>query len=181
VASFSFVVAACKKKDEAATAPTPAAKSDPSAARPAAKPAEPATPPPAEVKLAELDASAAGEAYKGWQLTAPEGAVAKEDFGALSVKAGDTFQLEVHSGKADMVARKKEIEGNDVNKLKRYLTDTADAIVYESDAGMGKPEFHFLAAVKVGDADVSCEDTKGPFYTQAQVEAMLKACQSLKK
>ena len=137
--------------------------------------------PAAAPKLALLDASAAGEAYKGWKLMAPEGATAKEDFGALAVAAGAGFQLEVHSGAVDMAARKKEIESNDVNKLKRYVTDTPEAIVFESDVGMGKPEFHFLAAIKVGGEDFSCENTKGPIYTQAQIEAMLQACKSLKK
>jgi len=133
------------------------------------------------VKMVELDASSAGEAYAGWKLMAPEGAVAKEDFGALAVKAGDGFQLEVNSGAIDMAARKKEIESNDVNKLKRYVSDTPDAIVYESDVGMGPTQFHFLASVKVGDEEFSCENTKGPVYTQAQIEAMLESCRSIKK
>jgi hypothetical protein len=160
----------CKdKKDGGAPAATPSEKGKPEAAKPADKP-----------KLAELDASAAAEAYKGWKLMAPEGATAKEAFGALEVKAGDGFQLEVHSGALDMPGRKKEIGANDVNKLKRYVTDTPEAIVYESEV-MGKTEFHFLAGQKVGDEAVSCEDTKGPTYTQAQVETMLEACKSLHK
>jgi hypothetical protein len=46
---------------------------------------------------------------------------------------------------------------------------------------MGKTEFHFLAAQKIGGEDFSCENTKGPSYTQAQIEAMLEACKSLHK
>ena len=135
----------------------------------------------AAAKLVTLDASAAGEEYKGWTLTAPEGAVAKEDFGALAVTDGKGFQLEVHGGTVDMAARKKEIEANDVNKLKRFITDAPDTLVYESDPGMGGVQVHFLAAVKVGDADYSCENTKGPTYNKAQIDAMLAACRSIKK
>lgn len=135
--------------------------------------------PPA--KLVEIDASSAGAAYAGWKLMAPEGAVAKEDFGALSVSDGKGFQLEVHSGATDMAATKKEIESNDVNKLKKYVTDTPDVIVYESDPGMGGVQVHFHAAVKVGGEDFYCENSKGPKYTQAQTEAMVAACKSIKK
>lgn len=164
----------CGKKKEGGEA---AGKPDPAKAGEAAKPAEGAKP---AAKLAELDVSSAGEAYKGWKLMAPEGATAKEQFGALEVKAGDGFQLEVHSGPTDMAARKKEIASNDVNKLKRYVTEAPDAIVYESEV-MSKNEFHFLATIKVGDAEFSCENSKGPTYTQAQIEAMLAACKSIKK
>ena len=135
--------------------------------------------PPA--KLVEIDASPAGEDYKGWKVMAPEGATAKDDFGALAVTDGKGFQLEVHGGAVDMAARKKEIEANDVNKLKRFITDAPDTLVYESDPGMGGIQVHFLAAIKVGDADYSCENTKGPVYDKAQIDAMLAACKSIKK
>jgi len=138
----------------------------------------PATPP---AKMVELDASSAGEAYAGWKLQAPEGATAKEDFGALLVSDGKGFQLEVHEG-ADLAARKKEIEANDVNKLKGFVTDKPDVLLYKSDPGIGGVQHHFLATVKVGGADYSCENAKGATnYTQAQCEAMIAACQSIKK
>jgi hypothetical protein len=132
-------------------------------------------------KLVELDVSSAGEAYQGWKLMAPEGAVAKEDFGALSVSDGKGFQLEVHSGATDMPATKKEVEANDVNKLKKYVTDSPDVIVYVSDPGMGGPQVHFHAAVKIGGEDFYCTNSKGPVYTQAQTDVMVQACKSLKK
>jgi hypothetical protein len=132
-------------------------------------------------KLVEVDGSVGGESFAGVKLMAPEGAVAKEDFGALSVSDGKGFQLEVHSGPADIANRKKEIESNDINKLKRYITDAPDAVVYESDPGMGGKQVHFIAGVKLGDAEFYCENTKGPTYNQAQVEAMLASCRSLKK
>ncbi len=157
---------ACKKKEGA----DPAAKTG-EADKPAAAPA---------AKLVELDASSAGEHFKGWKLQAPEGATAKEDFGALAVKAGDGFQLEVNSGAVDMAARKKEIAANDVNKLKRYVVEAPDTVIYESEV-MDKSEFHFLAAIKIGGEDWSCENAKGPIYTQAQIQAMVDACKSIHK
>jgi hypothetical protein len=89
--------------------------------------------------------------------------------------------MEVHSGSADIANRKKEIEGNDVNTFKRYITDSPDVVVYESDPGIGGKQVHFIAAIKVGDADHYCENSKGPTYTQAQTEAMVASCKSIKK
>ena len=136
-----------------------------------AKAAEPA----AEVKLAELSLEDAGVDVK---LQAPEGAKAAEEFGAYTVKAGETFQLEIHTGAADLAARKKEIEENTVNKLKKFHTESDTALVYETEV-MGKTEFHFVANVEVDGAKYNCEDTKGKGYTQADVEAMHKACTSM--
>ncbi len=131
--------------------------------------------PAAEVKLAELDLEEAGIEVK---LQAPEGAKAAEEFGAYTVKAGETFQLEIHTGAADLAARKKEIEENTVNKLKKFHTESDTALVYETEV-MGKTEFHFVANVEVDGAKYNCEDTKGKGYTQADVEAMHKSCTSM--
>ncbi len=134
-----------------------------------AKP-EPAKP----VKLAKVSLEDAGlDAV----VDAPEGAKVAEDFGAFTVKAGDSFQLEIHTGAADLAARKKEIEGNDVNKLKKFHTESETALVYETEV-MGKTEFHFLANKEIDGAKYYCEDTKGKAYSQADVEAMLKSCNS---
>lgn len=135
-------------------------------------------------KLVDLDASSAGEAYAGWHLQAPAGATAKEDFGALVVSDGAGFQLQVNTGAADFAASKKEIEANDVNKFKKYLTDSPDTLVYQSDLGMGPNpiQVHFLANVKIGGADYNCENVKGATtFTEAQTKVMVDSCKSITK
>ncbi len=114
-------------------------------------------------------------------IMAPEGAAAKEQFGVVEVKAGDGFQLQVSTKDSNgLAALKKEHEANTMNKLKRFLVDTPDAILYESEV-MGKTEFHFAAYVKFDEEKwVFCEDNKGPFYTQAQAETMYAACLTAK-
>ena len=111
-------------------------------------------------------------------LKAPEGAKVAEDLGAYTVKAGENFQLELHTGAADLAARKKEIEDNTVNKLKSFLTESDSALVYETEV-MGQSEFHFVANVSVDDAKYHCEDTKGKAYAKADIDAMLQSCQSI--
>jgi hypothetical protein len=111
-------------------------------------------------------------------VQAPEGATVKKAYD-VEVTKGDGFGLQISAGAGDMPALKKEITGNDVNKLKRFVTDTATEMVYESEV-MGKTQFHFHANVKVGDKEYRCEDIKGGVdKTQAQIEAMLASCKTL--
>jgi hypothetical protein len=138
--------------------------------------AESKAPPPKQVKLVATDLSPAGiEAT----MQAPEGATVKEAFGSAEVATADnSFHLEIGTDKADMAARKAEIDGNDINKLKRYVIDEPDGILYESVV-MGKSEFHLLVNAEGGESGFECQDSKGPSYTEAQAQAMFKACKTL--
>jgi hypothetical protein len=131
--------------------------------------------PAAPVKLATLSLE---DASIDATVEAPEGAKAADEFGAVVVSAGESFQLQINSSATDLVARKKEIEGNPVNKLKAFVTDTPTELVYETEV-MGKPEFHFVANVELDGAKYNCEDKKGQAFTKADVDAMLAACKSL--
>jgi hypothetical protein len=137
-----------------------------------------AAPPQADIKLVSIDLSKASTSFPVVMM-APEGATAAEDFGTIIVKKGAIFQVEVSSSPKDIAAMKKEILANTLNKLKKFYVETADALLYESTL-MGKSEFHFLANMKVGTATYGAEDTKGPVYTRANVELMLKCFQTLK-
>ena len=132
----------------------------------------------AGLKLAALDLSKANASFPVIMM-APEGATAADDFGAVLAKKGAIFQVEVSSSAKDIAALKKEIQANTLNKLKKFYVDTADTLLYESTL-MGKSEFHFVANVKVGSSTYGAEDTKGPVYTKADAELMLKCFQTLK-
>ena len=137
-----------------------------------------AAPPQADVKLVSVDLSKVSASFPVIMM-APEGATATDDFGTALVKKGATFQVEVGSSAKDIAALKKEILANTLNKLKKFYVETADALLYESTL-MGKSEFHFVANVKAGNSTYGAEDTKGPVYTRANVELMLKCFQTLK-
>jgi hypothetical protein len=144
---------------------------------------KPATPdkPAAAAKLVSVDLSPVGPDWAGYTIQAPEGATVAESFGAGEVKSGDHFQLEIRADKVDIAARKTESDANDINKVKRYLVNTPDALVLESEVMKGRPEFHFVGNVSAGGKDFNCENIKGPTYTQADVEAMWAACQTIAK
>ena len=134
--------------------------------------------PQAAEKLVALDLSKASASFPVVMM-APEGATAADDFGNVLVKKAAAFQVEVSSSAKDIAALKKEIAANTLNKLKKFYIETADALLYESTL-MGKSEFHFVANVKVGTSIFGAEDTKGPVYTKANAEQMLKCFQTLK-
>ena len=134
--------------------------------------------PQAGEKLVSIDLSKASASFPVVMM-APEGATAADDFGAVLVKKGVGFQVEVSSSAKDIAALKKEIMANTLNKLKKFYVETADTLLYESTL-MGKSEFHFVANVKAGNSTYSAEDTKGPGYTKANAELMLKCFQTLK-
>jgi len=134
--------------------------------------------PQAGEKLVPVDLSKASASFPVVMM-APEGATAADDFGAVLVKKGVNFQVEVSSSAKDIAALKKEILANTLNKLKKFYVETADALLYESTV-MGKSEFHFVANVKVGNSTYGAEDTKGPVYSKANAELMLKCFQTLR-
>jgi len=174
---------ACDSDDKKAGAKDTAAKGkDGKAAKgdeggkDAPKPGADAKPEPAKpVKLAKVSLEDSG---LDATLQAPEGAKVAEEFGAYTVKAGESFQLEIHASAADLAARKKEITDNTVNKLKKFVTESETALVYETEV-MGKGEFHFVSNKELDGAKYYCEDTKGRAFTQAEIEAMVAACDSL--
>ena len=133
--------------------------------------------PQAGPPLVPLDLSKASASFP-LIMQAPEGATAADDFGSIVVKKGANFQVEIGSSPKDIEGLKKEIKSNTLNKLKSFLVDTPAALLYETTV-MGKSEFHFAANVKAGGTTFGAEDTKGPAYTRADAELMLKCFQTL--
>lgn len=163
------------KKDSKAEDKKKDAKADDGKAADGGKAADAKPEPAKPVKLASASLEDTG---LDATIQAPEGAKLAEEFGAFTVKAGETFQLEIHTGPVDLAARKKEIEGNTINKLKKFHTESETALVYETEV-MGKTEFHFVSNKEIDGGKYNCEDTKGKAFSKADVDAMLAACDSL--
>jgi hypothetical protein len=136
--------------------------------------------PAAEVKLVAVDLGPVGPDWAGWSVMAPEGVTAKESFGAAQLTNGTTFNLDIRNSKGDVAGFKKDIAANDINKVKQFVVDSADALLYESEV-MGQNEFHVYGNVTIGEQVFNCEDVKGPRHMQADAEAMWKTCGSLTK
>ncbi len=94
--------------------------------------------------------------------------------GEYLVKIGKDFQVSVVETAGDLNQRKADIAGDDVNKLKKYITDDATTLMWES--GIGEmSEFHFYHIAKLGDRTYVFEDIKGEPFSQQAVQKMLDA------
>ena len=163
-------------EDGADEAPT---KEEPKAEEPKAE--EPKAEEPPKVELVEL----AVKFDDGTEATivAPKGAKAEDSYGTLEIKAGDGagFALQIDlDDSMDWGKVKAFYETNDVQKLQKFHTDTADTILAETKA-FGKTSYFLDHKTKVGDKDAHCKSYRGAHsFTQAQAAALLTACKSLK-
>jgi hypothetical protein len=112
-------------------------------------------------------------------IQAPGSASVEQKFGNAVIRTPDgAFHLEIGAEWADIEARKKDIASNTLNRLVRFVVDEPTAVVYESKVA-GTSEFHVLANAMAGEARLSCEDSKGPAYSESSAMAMLEACRSI--
>lgn len=86
------------------------------------------------------------------------------------------FRLEIGAGWVDIPARKDDLTRG-ADPLIRMVVDEPTAIVYETKAAT--PEYHVIVNAMAGDTKLSCEDSKGPAYSESSAMAMLDACRSI--
>ena len=115
-------------------------------------------------------------------MDAPKGAKFEESYGTYEVKLGDgkDFFVQIETDAPDMAAIKADIEKNDVQKLVKFHTETADTFIYETKFA-SRTSFWLDTAVPFGEGKLTCRSGRGAHsYTKAHIEAFDKACKSLK-
>jgi hypothetical protein len=129
-------------------------------------------------KLERVDLSKA-DANFTVTMEVPAGAKVSDGLSGPEIVVGETFKIQVSGTAADMAKRKEEIKSNSLNKLKQYVVEKDDTLLYESEV-FKAPEFHFVVNIMIGNKTYCVEDVKGPNYTKEQCELMLKCAKSLK-
>lgn len=118
-------------------------------------------------------------------LLAPKGAkLIKNSWGTVAIKSSNnSFQIELATttNKNVISEIKQGITSNDINIFKRYLINTPDSILYESNPGMNISEFHIYHYKNLGNIAVTCENVKGDSFSESEARLMLKSCQSINK
>lgn len=108
--------------------------------------------------------------------------VIQQSYGALDIKVGKNFAISINEQAADMEMRKKDIKEDEVNKLKAFVTEEPNAIMWES--AITQPEFHFLINQKIGNTEYSFEEVKdseaAPFGKEA-IQKMFDSCKNIKE
>jgi len=100
--------------------------------------------------------------------------------GEYLIKVGKDFQISVVETAGDVNQRKADIASDDVNKLKKYITDDATTLMWESGIG-DLSEFHFYHIAKLGTRSYVFEDIKGEPFSQQAVQKMLDVCKQAKE
>ena len=171
-----FSLLACGKKDEKKEAKAGDTATKPTSVEVKAEVAPEAK--AAEMKMVPLDIIT--DDLKA-TIDAPEGAVFEDSYGTIEVKLADGkdffVALTVDGQTVDEL--KKEVAGNDVQKLIKYHTETEDTLVFETEA-MGQRSVFFDSWHKVGDKSVHCGSGRGANrYTLAHAATYEAACKSL--
>lgn len=100
--------------------------------------------------------------------------------GEYLIKVGKDFQISITETAGDINQRKADIASDDVNKLKKYITDEPTILMWESSIA-DLSEFHFYNIVKLGTRTYVFEDVQGEPFSQQAIQKMLDACKQAKE
>lgn len=101
--------------------------------------------------------------------------------GALEIRVGKSFAISINEQSADIALKKEDLKSDEVNKLKKLLIDTPDAIMWQSE--ITKPEVHFLLNKKIANSEYSFEDVvnaDSKLYREDEIQKMFEACNNVK-
>lgn len=100
--------------------------------------------------------------------------------GALEIKVGTNFAISINEQAADIELKKTDIKGDEVNKLKAFIIDKPDAILWESQ--INKPEYHFLVNQKIANSEYSFEDvvsSETKAFTKEAIQKMFDTSKNI--
>jgi hypothetical protein len=101
--------------------------------------------------------------------------------GSLDIRSGKNFALSIFEQEADLKLKKEDVTHDDVNKLKQFVKEEPQGIIWESQ--IVDPEFHFLVNTPVGISTYSFEDIHDPqlnTFSRDAVEKMYYSATHLK-
>jgi hypothetical protein len=104
--------------------------------------------------------------------------IAEQTNGALEIKVGKNFAISISEQAADIEMRKRDVKEDEVNKLKSFIAEEPNAIMWESE--IVQPEYHFLLNQKIGTTDYSFEDVRDTEANAPGKEAIQKMFDSAK-
>ena len=100
--------------------------------------------------------------------------------GEYVIKVGPNFQIQITENAGDIAQKKADITNADPVKLKKYVVDEPNTLMWESGIG-DISEFHFYHIAKVGERTYVFEDVTGDAFSQDAIQKMLDACKQVKE
>jgi hypothetical protein len=102
----------------------------------------------------------------------------------VEIKRGRGFDIVINTGDGevtDMTFQKSQIEHEDPKKVKRWILDEKNAVIYEQQIMDLKPEVHMYAVVPVGTTNYTISDnhqSEEP-YKEENIKMMMEAAKSI--
>lgn len=114
--------------------------------------------------------------------TTNEFKITEQPNGALDIRVGKNFGISIYEQEADLNMKKEDIKADDVNKLKQFIKEEPNGIIWESQ--VINPEYHFLVNTRIGNVVYSFEeikDTQSNGFTKEAVAKMYESATSVKE
>jgi hypothetical protein len=114
--------------------------------------------------------------------TAAKLTVIEQSTGALDIKVGKNFAITINEQPADIELRKTDIQEDEINKLKSFVINEPNSLLWESgwEGSTNEPQFHFVLNLKIGNSDYCFEDLKDPEANAFGKESIQKMFDSSK-
>lgn len=102
----------------------------------------------------------------------------------VEIKRGKGFDIVINTGDGevtDMTFQKSQFEHEDPKKVKRWILDEKNAVIYEQQILDLKPEVHMYAIVPVGTTNYTISDnhqSEEPFKEE-NIRMMMEAAKSI--
>lgn len=131
--------------------------------------------PPAGMEF--LDISSTG---MNLTLLIPDSAAGKLDtimlpVGAYQIKRGKDFQITITEDGGTTATKKADNNNADLLKVKQYLIDEPNTLMWESGIA-DISEFHFFHSAKLGNRTFVFENLKEESFSKEAIQKMLDAC-----
>ena len=113
--------------------------------------------------------------------TIPKPTIDVLDWGAVEVRVGNNFQIQISASAGDVTQRKEDIGLDDVFET-TFIIEEENALLYSSKIrGTDlEPEYHFYVIISDGTKAYETEDIKGEVFSKKVTERMFNLAKAIK-
>ncbi len=106
--------------------------------------------------------------------------IIEQSWGAREISVGKDFKITINEGEEDIQLQKSDNTSNEVKKLKRYVIDEPETIMYEMEIpSINQSEYHFMTIVKSGNTSYTIKDIEGEPFGEETIKKMLDAAKTI--
>jgi hypothetical protein len=113
--------------------------------------------------------------------TTPEPTIDVLDWGAIEVRVGTSFQIQVSASEGDVAQKKSDIQNlyDDIYETS-FMIDQDNALFYSSTIPGLEPEYHLFVVISDGGKAFEVEDIRGESYSEEEAKRMFDFAKAIK-